>query len=324
MEKLNVRQSYYLGVDVGATKVSIGAFLTNGKLLSMEVYPTLRATKDEAVACLLFATEHFLNKHKDLGRLIIIGVGIRGYVDSERGIWVHSSIIPGFQPVKLAALFCEQFHVPTIIDNDVHAATLAELYFGVGRKYRDFIYVNVGSGIAAGLICNGKLVRGCSNFAGEFGYHRVFCDDSTDISKYEGCIEDEISGLGVVNQIKHLLPEYPKSCLRNCEGTMTGQTVMKAYEQRDPLAEAVISRGILHLTVALHNLIGLLNPSAIVLSGGIIRCNRFFEAVKDSVERNRLSIPAMELKEFCRSSSDPEEVGARGAACVAMDWHYRQ
>lgn len=324
MEKLNVMQSYYLGVDVGATKVSIGAFLTNGKLLALEVYPTLRATKDEAVACLLFATEHFLNKHNNLGRLIIIGVGIRGYVDSDRGIWVHSSIIPGFEPVKLAALFCERFHVPTIIDNDVHAATLAELYFGIGRKYRDFIYVNIGSGIAAGLICNGKLLRGCSNFAGEFGYHRVFCDENIDISKYNGCIEDEISGLGVVNQIKQRLADYPDSSLRKFEGKMTGQTVMEAYEQGDPLAEAVISRGIRHLTVSLYNLVGLLNPSAIVLSGGVIRCDRFFNSLKESVESNKPSIPAMDLKEFCRSSSDPEEVGARGAACVAMDWHYRQ
>ncbi len=93
-----------------------------------------------------------------------------GHVDPDQGIWRSALNLPIRQPVPLARVISNQLRVPVFLDNDVNAAALAEMQWGVGQCVGDFIYINVGTGIAMGLISNRVLVRGATNYAGELGH----------------------------------------------------------------------------------------------------------------------------------------------------------
>ena len=75
-----------------------------------------------------------------------------------------------FIPAKLREELGETFYVTMGMDNDVHAATLAEKHYGIGQKYEDFIYYNIGTGLSIGIVADGRLLRGSTNYSGEIGH----------------------------------------------------------------------------------------------------------------------------------------------------------
>lgn len=316
------KKNYVLGVDIGATKICVGAVTHEGSILRTRTFPTDTRSRDAAIASICGSVEAFLAENGNIyGEPERIGMGVRGYIDWENGIWVRTMMIPNFTSAPLAQILFERFGVRTVMDNDVHAATLAELFFGMGRKCGNFIYINIGSGIAAGIVSERQLLRGVGNFSGEFGHHVSSADIAYPVQAREQCIEELIGGHGLVRRARAALETHPDSVLNTLEkmARLTPSTIFEAYDAGDQLARELVDYGVHMLAIALYNLLGLLNPGALVFGGGVMQDGWLLPRLKAAMALEESPSPSMRLDAFELSSLGPATVGVLGAACVGLE-----
>ena len=311
-------ESIYIGVDVGATKILVGAVTQTGEILSSHRFKMEHETKTETLDSIYSALENFLRELDSVVPLAI-GIGLVGQIDPETGTWLEAMNLPIKSPVPLAQELKNHYRLPVALDNDVHAATLAELRWGIGTESKDFIYLNVGTGISSGLVFGGELLRGAKNFAGELGHMVVLPDSVLCPCGRRGCLEPIASGGGLLARVEEELPNYPGSMLNSLNETLTAQHIFMAADAGDILAIKISNDAIQALSLAMTNLVNLLNPEWIVYGGGTLSDGWLIEHVRKQVETGPLMMIRKSLKGIVPSKLNPEQVGLLGAACLALN-----
>lgn len=314
-----------VGVDVGGTKILVGTVDRGGQIYREERYPMDRSSQSTVLTSLHNAVAAFMAGPGAAAYPLALGFGVVGYTDPAAGVWVQAINVPISHPVHLADEFGAAYGVPVALDNDVHAATLAELQLGVGRQATDFIYLNVGTGIAAGLVCNGQLVRGANNYAGELGHMVVEPDGDLCKCGRRGCLEPVASGGGILTQIRARLGSFPDSMLHQIteSETLTTHHVFTAADAGDALATEVANRAVRGLSLALINLVNLLNPQLIVYGGGVFGDGWLIQRVTSEVMACALPVSRQTLQGIIPSPLHGDRVGLLGAASLAWLRHAR-
>ncbi|MGH0051829.1 MAG: ROK family protein [Sphaerochaetaceae bacterium] len=299
-----------LGIDVGATKIAIASFDAPGNIIEMESFPSRRSGEgnDSIQKTLYLAYRSFVEKypHAYDG----IGIGVVGHTDPAHGIWLRSSNLSLEYSLRIHDVFDLHPGIPIRIDNDVNAATLAEQALGKGSMYKHFIYVNLGSGIAAGLISGGRLIRGSANYAGELAYLKL---------SYQGeieSLESVVSGLGIRDfLIKHRFAFSQDPALQQYSAAV----LFRLAEQGDPLASQQIEKIQTMLFLAIHNLVNVLNPEAVIFGGSLAKESKLLDSVERQLRRELLPIPSSSLHFVGRSELGVSTVGILGAAQLAFN-----
>jgi len=307
-----------LGVDVGATKILIGAVTQTGKVIASRRFPINGDTQATTLQSIESSTDHFMQDW-DGTRPSAIGVGLVGQTDPKMGTWLAAMNLPIKSPVPLGKQLCDRFEIPVALDNDVHAATLAEMRWGMGTKSKDFIYLNVGTGISAGLVFNGRLLRGSENYAGEFGHMVVQPDGPLCPCGRRGCVEPIASGGGMLARVRELREDFPDSTLCTQAEPLTAHYIFTAADAGDLSAIKISNDAIQALSTALTNLVNLLNPEWIVYGGGTLSDGWLMERVCVHVEAQPLLMTRKSLKGILPSRLNPSQVGLLGAASLAWD-----
>ena len=173
-----------LGIDVGGTKILGGLVSRQGEVLFEHRVPTRRLylLEDLVGVAKIVASRAGSSAHS-------IGVGMTGYIDRARGVLVQSMNM-SIDNIPIAQALADATGLSVHVENDVHAATIGEIHFGAGRSHKDFLLFNAGTGLATGLVFNGRLHRGASNYAGENGH--ISSDQSGSTICYcglSGCTE---------------------------------------------------------------------------------------------------------------------------------------
>ncbi|NLX37512.1 MAG: ROK family protein [Chloroflexi bacterium] len=310
-----------VGVDVGGTKIAVGAVTRAGEILRSERYPMDRSTQHTSLASIQAALDGFMAEWSAPAPLAL-GFGVVGRTDPAAGVWVRAMNIPISAPVDMTARFGARYGLRAAVDNDVHAATLAELYWGAGRNADDFVYLNVGTGTAAGLVTNGRLVRGAGNHAGEFGHS--FTGIAPDVAcpcGRRGCLEPVASGGGLIERARELLPAYPRSPLAAADAAaqLNAHTIFVHADAGDPLAVRLANDMVSALGIALANLVNLLDPQTIVVGGGVWADGWLLPRVWHIVQTTALAGALSDLQGMVPSSLNPDHVGLLGAATLAWD-----
>jgi glucokinase len=311
-------ESVVIGVDVGATKILVGAVSKTGEVIASGRSPVNGETQATTLQSIDIALDDFLREWHGSPPLAI-GVGLVGQTDPKAGTWFEAMNLPITDPVPLGKQLHDQHGLPVALDNDVHAATLAEMRWGMGTESTDFIYLNVGTGIAAGLVFNGKLVRGTENYAGEFGHMLVQPDGPLCPCGRRGCVEPIASGGGMLARVKELRADFPESTLHTQGDARTAHSIFMNAEAGDPLAIKISNEAVMALSDALTNLVNLLNPEWIVYGGGTVSDGWLIERVRLNVEAQPLLMTRKSLKGILPSRLDISQVGLLGAACLAWD-----
>jgi len=209
------------------------------------------------------------------------------------------------------------FQLPCGIDNDVACATRAEQTFGWGQQSKNFIYFNIGTGIAAGTVVDGHYVEGSYFNAGEVGHMVVAMDSDVKCGcGRKGCVERIASGLGMHERVVALLPEYPSSSLEFIEGErVAAHTIMEAAEQGDLLASRIINEAAQAAAATIMNLVRVTDPDTIVLGGGVARNPYFFERIKQALNPSTMRFVVNGL---VYTKVNSKETGLVGAALVGL------
>lgn len=307
-----------IGVDVGATKILTGVVTADGKVIASSRSTVDGSTPATTLQSIEAAITNFLEAWKG-PRPLAVGVGLAGQIDSKNGIWLEAMNLPIKTPVPLGNRLSDRHGLPVALDNDVHAAALAEMRWGMGTESGDFIYLNVGTGISAGLVFNGQLLRGAKNYAGELGHMVVLPEGPLCPCGRRGCVEPLASGGGMLARLQEQLINFPYSILHDQAEALTAQSIFSAADAGDPLAVQISSDAVQALSIALVNLVNLLNPEWIVYGGGTLSDGRLIERVRPHVEAQPLLMTRKSLKGIVPSLLDPKQVGLLGAACLAWD-----
>ncbi len=283
-------QPLLAGIDIGGTKILGGLVSAEGTVLFEKRLPSRRLKLVEDTLAL---GQLLLAEARQRGRSIAgFGIGTTGFVDRSTGMLL-SSMNMGVRNVPLGFALAEHTGLPVAMDNDVHAATLGELYFGAGRRYPDFLLYNAGTGLATGMVFNGRLHRGISNAAGENGH----------ISSHQGGAT--ICSCGMSGCIEMLLLDARK-----------GLPTVPAWL---PKIEAPANKEFGYLALNLVQLVNLLNPEAIVLAGGMFTGDPgMTEWVRRAVRAHALPIAEQGLKEMPLSATAPS-TGLVGAAALVLE-----
>ena len=187
----------------------------------------------------------------------------------------------------------KHFNLPIFYDNVSRVTALGELLYGIGKRHKNFISVNAGYGIGAGIIKNGVRYFGSNGYAGELG-HIVVDRNSQFVGKdgIKGCLEALSSGSGIAEIAKFQVEKMdPDSLILKEAGEklkdISAKSVFDAAMKGDPLANEIIDNAMYFFAIGLDSLIKLFDPSAIVISGGLAKNGKFFF---DKLDQNLKSI----------------------------------
>ena len=278
-----------LGIDIGGTKVLGGLVDRTGHIVARRQRPT---RPDHVLPDVVEACRDLLGEAGRLGRRVSgIGVGAKGAVDRDSGRLVGSLYL-GHGEIPMGERLGGAFSLPVRVENDVHAATIGEMIFGIGRHTPDFLFFNAGTGMAIGLVSGGRLYRGASNTAGENGHMVLDAGGTWPCScGLSGCVETMI----VAARGGRGLPPFP-----NCDGP-EGET--RAY---------------VALASNLSDLIDLFDPSAVVLAGGMLNSGgRGVECLVAAIENARSASTASSCPRLHHAFAS-RDAGLVGAAALLI------
>ena len=230
--------------------------------------------------------------------LLGIGVGMHGLVDPREGVSRFAPNLP-FSDLPLRSILEEKFSVSVEVENDVRARAVGESWFGHGRGADPFICVHVGTGVGAGMMYEGRLLHGPTFTAGELGHTVIDPAGPACGCGNRGCLEAFVSGPATLERVRRRLAAGEASLLRTrmgVDGKLTGPDLTRAAAEGDRLAVEELAETGRCLGIALANLINLLNPRKIILSGGMIAAGDFvLNPLRRTVEERALSTPAKEV-----------------------------
>lgn len=262
-----------LAVDLGGTNMRAAAVDATGAILERAVAPTPRraATLDP----FLTFVEDFAARH-DVEHAV---VALPGRVDHQRGLLLHAPNLPdGWAPLLTRATLEGALGRPVALANDADVAAVGEAFFGSGTGHANLAYLTVSTGIGAGVVHGGRLVRGRCSLA-EVG-HTVI-----DVEAWrEGrpsTLEELASGSGVAR-----LAEEAGL------GALDARGVQEAAADGGEAARAIWQGAITACAAGVANLAMSFSPEVVVIGGGIGRQDAFFYAVRTLVLERAENLPA--------------------------------
>jgi N-acetylglucosamine repressor len=241
-------------------------------------------------------------------RLLGVGIGLGGLIDSAAGVCRYSAIM-GWRNVELQDMLERKCRVPVRLDNDVNTLAVAERLFGPGRSAGEFIVVTIGRGVGLGIVIGGEIYRGTSGGAGEFGHTTIDMSDDAPLCNCgkRGCLEAIASDYGIVRAALHRDP-----------GNHV-EAEMRALLKRTDEAEVrhIFARAGEVLGVAIANLINIFDPKLVVLTGeGVSAGEILLQPMRTAIPQHTFGRPFDQ--DSLQIVPADEIAWARGAASLIM------
>jgi len=321
---LNVRHdaAYVVGVDLGSFYLRVVATDILGNLVYKLRTETSLSEGRERVLDRTFTAIHKVINECGIPKETIrgIGMGHSGIIDPATGV-VLSFPRPGqmteWKNVPLQQMLEQEFAMPCILEDSVRAIALSERCFGLGRNLEDFVYIDVGMGIGAGIILNGNLYKGPGGGAGEFGHMTVEENGPLCCCGNNGCLEMMASCAAIIHAARGAIEQGVDSKIRELvEGDLKRisiEIIAEAAQENDSLAFRVFHEAVSHIGVALADVVNLLNPGVVVFGGPLFRAAPYLlEPLKRVIKQRALERSANQVQ--LSVSNLGSEGGALGAA----------
>lgn len=189
-----------------------------------------------------------------------VAISTTGQVDSENGIVLYSTeSIPYYTGMMVKKIIENKTGILTHVENDVNAFALGEAEFGAGQGHSDFLALTYGGGIGGALFLNGKLYKGSSSSAGEFGHMVTHVGGKQCDCGGEGCYECYASTNALIKAVNK----------RN-KNPLDAFEIFEKENFEKPEIRTVIDKWIDEMIIGLINIIYAFNPPLIILGGGIM------------------------------------------------------
>jgi glucokinase len=241
---------FALVADLGGTKIAAARVDATGKITHRLAAPTPAAGGKAVVAAVI----DILQQLPQQG-VCALGIDVPGLAYPDGSVWAPN--LSGWKRMPLGAMLNAHFHLPALIESDRNAFVTGEAWQGAARNCRDVVFLAIGTGIGAGIISGGRLLRGSNELAGCLGW---MATGSRYRARYKeiGCLESHLAG-----------PAIAREASRIRKTATTTRELIHLARQGDPGAKKLIAQTGEYLGLALANLVSLLNPEMIVIGGGV-------------------------------------------------------
>ena len=296
---VNTQAFYIIGVDAGPESIECIVADLSGKVLNRsETKMQLPINGQEFMAVLKDSIKAVLN----MGDPVIgIGVAMHGVVDVEAGVSLYAPNL-GLSDIPIKEELEKAFGLEVKVENDARAMALGEYWFGNHGELESMLAVNIGRGVGAGLIVEGKLYHGSSDIAGEIGHMTIDLHGEICECGNQGCLQTFVTGPAITRKVAG----------KTSANSLTAEDVYEQAIQGNEDFAAILTEAGKAMGVGLTNLIHIVNPEKIVLGGGVSKAEKYIlPAIRETIRVSALTPSASRTTvEVSRLGSDATLIGA--------------
>jgi glucokinase len=309
-----------LAVDLGGTKLAAALVDSDGRVLTRTSVPVDGRSALAPVKQIVALARELVGATSLRGRVAAAGVAVPGLVRRDGSVWAPN--LRGWKKMALARRLKSALGVTVVVESDRNAAVLGEAWSGAARGKNDAIVLMLGTGIGAGILSGGRLVRGAHELSGCAGW-MVVTDEPAPKGQRLGQLESLAAGPAIARAAQRewargkggLLKEIPADRIDAYE-------VAEAARRGDMVAiEAYLRAGRL-LGYGVANLVSLFDPEIVVIGGGLAGASDLFlDTLRMAMKERAQPIAAKKVKlTVSRLGGEANLLGVAWAAMGRGDW----
>lgn len=300
---INNNAFYIIGVDAGPESIEcIVADLAGRKLKRSETKLQLPINNQQFMDAIKQGIADCLQRMPETqDKVIGIGVAMHGVVDVAAGVSLYAPNL-GLSDIPIKEELEKAFGLEVKVENDARAMALGEYWFGNHGELESMLAVNIGRGVGAGLIIEGKLYHGSSDIAGEIGHMTIDLHGEICECGNQGCLQTFVTGPAITRKVAG----------KTSTDSLTAEDVYEQAIQGNDDFAAILTEAGKAMGVGLTNLIHIVNPEKIVLGGGVSKAEKFIlPAIRETIRASALTPSASQTTvEVSKLGNDATLIGA--------------
>ena len=314
---------YIIGADINEYRIEIVLMDLSFEIIDTRIQDNREVdTSDTILKRLADEITALILAHPDKkDRILGIGVGIPGIVNTQRGSVVYSTELD-WKNVNVKEFLKQYFGGEIVIEDSTRAMALEEKILGWGRGVKNFLCLNLASGIGSALVMNGELCYGSSGSSGQMGHMAVERMGPPCSCGNYGCLELYASGRAIKLEAERVVERHEESQITdlvygNAE-KVDLNIVFEAAMGGDAEALRILGKAADYLAMAVAGIINLTDPELIICGGKISReCEIFMRMFKESLRRRRMKYVGREVEIIISDSK--KYMGSFGSASFIME-----
>jgi glucokinase len=306
---------YVLAVDLGGTKCSAAVVDRKGHIVSRRTVAVDVSSQSAPVRQIVQLTRDLAEDARPKSSFVAAGIAVPGLVRRNGTVWAPN--LPGWERMPLARRLKRFFEIPVVVESDRNAALLGESWRGAARGRSDVIVLMIGTGIGAGIMSGGRVVRGAHELSGCAGWLSVSLATNSNPSS-TGELESVMAGPGIANAARKRLQNGQVSRLSQYAASkITAHEVAAAARDGDEMALDIFHRAGRLLGLGVANIVSLFDPEVVIVGGGMAgAADLYFDSVRDAMLKGAQPLAAREVKLAVSKLGD----GANLLGCARLAW----
>jgi N-acetylglucosamine repressor len=288
--ELNSDACYAIGIDIDEHKAT--GIILNLAAETVHVSSLDIGDKDEdkVIGVIINLIEDMVQGYGiTMDKVLGIGLGVPGMVDKKTGRVLYAPNL-GWKNFPIIDKIKNSFKVPMLLENEAWATGIAEYWVGLAKQWKNFVCINIRTGVGSGIFINGGIYTGACGTAGEVGHSTVAHDGPLCSCGNRGCLESMVSTPALVKRYEERL---------NLGHGSTLQEIISSYGKGNRAVKDVLEETGVYIGIGIANVINILNPSSIILGGDITTYGHIIlDTIKDTVRKRALDVPASNTEIF--------------------------
>jgi glucokinase len=287
--------SYVLAVDLGGTKCAAAVVDRHGSIVSRRTVPVDISSPSAPVRQIVQLARDLAEGARPKGCFVAAGIAVPGLVRRNGTVWAPN--LPGWERMPLGTRLERSLEIPVLAESDRNAALLGECWRGAARGKSDVIVLMIGTGIGAGIMSGGRVVRGAHELSGCAGWLTVSLDANS-TSAATGELEHLTAGPGIANAARKRLRAGEASSLSQHDAVkITAHEVAAAAREGDQLASDIFHQAGRVLGIGVANMISLFDPEVVILGGGMAgAADLYFHSLRETMLERAQPLAARQVK----------------------------
>lgn len=293
--------SSFIAIDLGGTKL-LGALVNEQGIAEHKIRVSMVGERGGGIADKIYQLIQTLSEKVE--QVSGIGISVPGIAYRNGLVWAPN--LEGWDdfPLKDHLLGRGILSIPIEIESDRSCHLMGEVWQGAAQGSEHAIFIAVGTGIGAGILADGHVLRGQKDISGAIGW-MALNPEFTAGYKERGCFETHASGYGLAFQARQLgLTDW------------NTEDIFHALEEGDPVAQKLIQSAIQYWGMACANLVSIFNPEKIIFGGGVFGpAARYIDRIYEEALRWAQPVSIRQVQFLPSQLGD--EAGILGAAWFA-------
>lgn len=308
-----------MGIDIGGTNVKILILSEKGKTIYTDRFKT---QSEKGLRDFALRLSFEIKKALKISKIKIkkAAIGMAGDIDSEKGVLRYSPNLAGWRNAPISGLLKKETGISYCLENDANMAAWGAYVIELKKSVKNAAVLTMGTGIGGGLILGGRLYRGSSFTAGEIGHTIIEKDGRLCGCGNRGCLEAYCGSKAIVKRAISMIKDFDSYKIKygiGEEKKINAAALAGAAQKGDKIALKVWEETGFYLSLGIGNLLMLLNPSAVVITGGVSKGKKYFmPSLNEGLKRYSIKTP---LKTAKIKVSDNADLGSYGAALFSME-----